>query len=87
MLMAVAKYYLSITYDTKENYSKWQLKIIIKKRLTIPFSSFAILHYLSYSAFPLVGSDGKVARIRRISNTKLCVYKTSALSLKAFSVL
>lgn len=88
MLTAVAKYiYLSITYDTKKNYSKWQLKIIIKKRLTIPFSSFAILCYLSFSAFPAAGSDGKVARIRRITNTKLHVYKTSALSRKASSVL
>lgn len=87
--MAVAKYiYLPIAYATKENYSKRQLKIIIKKkRLTMFFSSFAILCYLSFSALPPVGSDGKVARIGRISNTKLHVYKTSALSLKASSVL
>lgn len=51
------------------------------------FPSFAILCYLSFSALPPVGSDGKVARIGRISNTKLHVYKTSALSLKASSVL
>lgn len=57
------------------------------RRLTIFFSSFAILCYLSFSAFLLEGYDGKVARSKKISNTKLHVYKTLALSLKASSVL
>lgn len=48
---------------------------------------YVICLYLSFSAFFLVGSDGKVARIKMISNTKLHVYKTLALSLKASSLL
>lgn len=57
------------------------------RRLTKFLSSFAILCYLSFGAFLLEGQDGKVSRSKKIYNTKLYVYKTLALSLKASSVL
>lgn len=44
--MAVAKYiYLPIAYATKENYSKWQLKIIIKKK-DLQCSFLLLLYYV-----------------------------------------
>lgn len=63
-----------------------------KKKKGLQYSFLLLLFcviclYLSFSAFLLVGSDGKVTRIKMISNTKLHVYKTLALSLKASSVL
>lgn len=74
MLMAIAKcIYLPVTYDTKEGYSNGR-----KKKKGLQYSFLLLLFcviclYLSFSAFLLVGSDGKVARIKMISNTKLHV--------------
>lgn len=57
------------------------------RRLTILFSPFAVLCYLPFGAFLLEGYGGKVARSRKIGNTKLHVFKMLALSLKASPVL
>lgn len=54
--MVIAKcIYLPVTYNTKEGYIV--MAEIIKKRLTIFFSSFAIVCYLPLSVFQCILSS------------------------------